>query len=122
MLILGISSTILFLALDVRYAYALGVLMGIFNIIPIAGAIITVTLAILVAAIDSWGRVLGVAIFYAIYAQVETSFLTPRIMRSSVDLPGLAVIVALLARCGLRWHCGRYGSSAHRRTGRGPAR
>jgi predicted PurR-regulated permease PerM len=96
MLVLGLSSTILFLALKVRYAYALGVLMGIFNIIPIAGAIITVTLAILVAAIDSWGRVLGVAIFYAIYAQVETSFLTPRIMRSSVDLPGLAVIVALL--------------------------
>jgi predicted PurR-regulated permease PerM len=96
MLVLGLSSTILFLALNVRYAYALGVLMGIFNIIPIAGAIITVTLAILVAAIDSWGRVIGVAIFYAIYAQVETSFLTPRIMRSSVDLPGLAVIVALL--------------------------
>ena len=96
MLILGVSSTILFVILDVRYAYALGVLMGLFNIIPIAGAVITVTLAILVAAIDSWGRVLGVAIFYAIYAQVETSYLTPRIMRSSVDLPGLAVIVALL--------------------------
>jgi len=96
MLVLGLASTILFLALKVRYAYALGVLMGIFNIVPIAGAIITVTLALLVAAIDSWGRVLGVAIFYAIYAQVETSFLTPRIMRSSVDLPGLAIIVALL--------------------------
>ena len=96
MLILGVSSTILFVILDVRYAYALGVLMGLFNIIPIAGAVITVTIAILVAAIDSWGRVLGVAIFYAIYAQVETSYLTPRIMRSSVDLPGLAVIVALL--------------------------
>ena len=96
MLILGVSSTILFVALKVRYAYALGVLMGLFNIIPIAGAIVTVTLAILVAAIDSWGRVLGIVIFYAIYAQVETSFLTPRIMRSSVDLPGLAVIVALL--------------------------
>ncbi len=96
MLILGMSSTILFVTLDIRYAYALGVLMGLFNIIPIAGAVITVTLVILVAAIDSWGRVLGVAIFYAIYAQLETSFLTPRIMRSSVDLPGLAVIVALL--------------------------
>ena len=96
MLVLGLSSTILFLALKVRYAYALGVLMGIFNIIPIAGAIITVTLALLVAAIDSWGRVLGIAIFYAIYAQIETSFLTPRIMRSSVDLPALGIIVALL--------------------------
>ncbi|QNI33615.1 AI-2E family transporter [Alloacidobacterium dinghuense] len=96
MLVLGLSSTVLFLALHVRYAYALGVLMGAFNIIPIAGAVITITLALLVAAIDSWGRVLGVAIFYAIYAQVETSFLTPRIMRHSVDLPGLAIIVALL--------------------------
>lgn len=96
MLILGVSSTILFVALDVRYAYALGVLMGVFNIIPIAGAVITITLALMVAAIDSWGRVIGVAIFYAIYAQLETSVLTPRIMRSSVDLPGLAVIVALL--------------------------
>lgn len=96
MLILGVSSTIVFVIFDVRYAYALGVLMGIFNIVPIAGAVITVSLALMVAAIDSWGRVIGVAIFYAIYSQVETSFLTPRIMRSSVGLPGLAVIVALL--------------------------
>ncbi|HZU10145.1 MAG TPA: AI-2E family transporter [Pseudacidobacterium sp.] len=96
MLILGTASTIVYVSLHVRYAYALGVLMGIFNIIPIAGAVITVSLSLLVAAIDSWGRVLGVAIFYAIYAQVETSYLTPRIMQSRVDLPGLAIIVALL--------------------------
>ena len=96
MLILGVSSTIVFLALHIRYAYALGVLMGLFNIIPVVGAIISVTLVVLVAAIDSWGRVAGVLIFYVIYAQVETSYLTPRIMRTSVDLAGLAVIVALL--------------------------
>ena len=96
MLILGLSSTIVFVLLKVRYAYALGVLMGILNIIPIAGALISVVLALLVAAIDSWGRVLGVAIFYAIYAQVETSYLTPKIMRTSVDLAGLSVIIALL--------------------------
>jgi len=96
MLILGVSSTIVFLALHVRYAYALGVLMGLFNIIPVVGAMVSVALAVLVAAIDSWGRVAGVLIFYAIYAQVETSYLTPRIMRTSVDLAGLAVIIALL--------------------------
>jgi predicted PurR-regulated permease PerM len=38
----------------------------------------------------------GVAIFYAIYSQIETSFLTPRIMKSSVDLSALGVLVALL--------------------------
>lgn len=101
MLILGLSSTIVFVLLKVRYAYALGVLMGLLNIIPIAGALISVALAILVAAIDSWGRVLGVMIFYAIYAQFETSYLTPRIMRTSVDLAGLSVIVALLLGAAL---------------------
>ena len=53
-------------------------------------------LALLVAAIDSWGRVLGVAIFYLIYLNLENSFLTPRIMKSSVGLPGLAILVGLV--------------------------
>lgn len=96
MVILGVLSTIVFLALKVRYAYALGVLMGLFNLIPVIGALISVALAALVAAMDSWGRVLGVLIFYTIYAQVETSYLTPRIMRTSVDLAGFSVIIALL--------------------------
>ena len=96
MLTIGITSTIVFALLHVRYAYALGVMMGLFNIVPVAGALVSVSLCVLVAAIDSWSRALGVLIFYAIYAQVETTFLTPRIMRTRVDLAGLAVIVALL--------------------------
>jgi predicted PurR-regulated permease PerM len=53
-------------------------------------------LVLLAAATDSWEKVVGALIFYAIYAQVETSFLTPRIMKSSVDLAPLGVLVALL--------------------------
>jgi len=96
MLIMGVVSTIVFLSLHVRYAYALGVLTGLLNIIPVVGAAVSIGLALLVAAIDSWGRVIGIAIFYAIYVQVENSYLTPRIMRSSVGLPGVAILIALL--------------------------
>ncbi len=96
MLILGVASTITYLALHVRYAYALGVLTGLLNIIPVVGAAIAIVLALLVAAIDSWGRVLGVAIFYAIYLQVENSYLTPRIMEARVDLSGLVTLISLL--------------------------
>lgn len=96
MLILGVASTIVYVSLGVRYAYALGVLTGLLNLIPVLGAAVCVALALLAAAIDSWGRVLGVAIFYAVYMQVENSYLTPRIMKNSVDLPGLAILVALL--------------------------
>jgi predicted PurR-regulated permease PerM len=96
MFILGATSTVVYLALDIRYAYALGFLTGLLNIIPVVGAALCIGLALLVAAVDSWGRVLGVGIFYLIYVNLENSFLTPRIMKSSVDLPGLAILVALV--------------------------
>jgi predicted PurR-regulated permease PerM len=96
MLILGVASTIVYVGFNVRYAYALGFLTGLLNIIPVVGAAVCVGLALLVAAIDSWGRVIAVAVFYLIYLNVENSFLTPRIMKSSVNLPGWAILVALL--------------------------
>jgi len=37
-----------------------------------------------------------VAIFYVLWLQLENSVLVPRIMRSRVGLPGLAILVALL--------------------------
>jgi predicted PurR-regulated permease PerM len=51
---------------------------------------------LLVASIDSWGRALGIVIFYLVWIQVENSFLVPRIMGTRVGLPGLSILVALL--------------------------
>jgi len=96
MALLGMVSTTVFLLLNVRYAYALGVLTGLLNIVPVLGAGVSLVLALLVAALDSWGRVLGVTIFFAVYLQVENSFLVPRVMQSRVGLPSLAVLIALL--------------------------
>ena len=96
MLAIGVCSTIVFGFLHVRYFVLLGVLMGIFNIIPIAGAAVTVSMALIIAALDSWAKMLGVLIFYVIYVNLENAVLTPRIMRSSVNLMGLTVLIALL--------------------------
>ena len=96
MLILGVASTAVFGILHVRYFVLLGVLMGLLNIIPIAGGVVTIILAGGVAALDSWPKMAGVFIFYAIYINLENAVLTPRIMKSSVDLMGLTVLVALL--------------------------
>jgi predicted PurR-regulated permease PerM len=97
MLVLGISSTIAFGMLHVRYFFLLGVLMGLMNVIPIAGGIITIVLVAAIAALDSLTKMLGVLIFYIIYVNVENAYLTPRIMRSSLDLMGLSVLIAIIA-------------------------
>ena len=101
MLILGVCSTIVFAALRIHYFFLLGVLMGLFNIIPVAGGIITILLAAAIAATQSWAKMGGVLLFYAIYIQIENGVLTPRIMRSRVNLMGLSVLVALLAGADL---------------------
>ena len=98
MLILGVCSTIVFGVLHVRYFLLLGFLMGLLNIIPIAGGVFTIALAAIVAALDSWTKMAAVISFYVIYINIENAILTPRIMRSSVDLMGLTVLIALL--CG----------------------
>ena len=97
MLILAICSTIAFYFLHVRYFVLLGVLMGLMNIIPIAGGIITILIVGAVAALDSWSKMMGVFIFYLVYVNIENAYLTPRIMRSSVNLLGLSVLIALIA-------------------------
>jgi predicted PurR-regulated permease PerM len=96
MLILGVTSTIVFGLLKVRYFVLLGFLMGLFNIIPIAGGVITIVIAAGVAALDSWTKMAAVLLFYIVYVNLENAVLTPRIMRSSVNLMGLTVLVSLL--------------------------
>ncbi len=96
MLILGVSSALVFGLMGIRYFYALAVIAGVLNIVPILGPVVLVVLASIVAAFDSWAKLAGVLVFYLLYHETETAYLTPKIMKYSVDLPALAVIVALI--------------------------
>jgi predicted PurR-regulated permease PerM len=95
MLILGVLATIVFGLMHVKYSFALGVFCGLANIVPIIGPVVSVGLAAIVAAFDSWTKAAGVIAFYLIYQQLENAWLTPKIMKTTVDLPALAVIIAL---------------------------
>ena len=95
MFILGFLTFVVYGLLHVRYFTVLAVFTGLANIIPIIGPIISIILGVIVAAFDSWTKVLGVVIFYAVYQQLENALLTPRIMKATVGLPSLAVVAAL---------------------------
>lgn len=92
---LGILAMLCFALMGLKYAYALAVFAGVMNLVPILGPITSFALAATVALFDSPWKLLGVTAFYLVYQQIETGFLTPRIMKSTVDLPPLAVIIAL---------------------------
>lgn len=92
---LGLASLGAYYFLHLRYFYVLAMYAGVANIVPIIGPISALVIASTVAALDSPERILGVVIFHAVYAQFESAFLQPRIMRSTVQLSPLAVIIAL---------------------------
>jgi predicted PurR-regulated permease PerM len=96
MLILGSASFIVFGLIGLRYFYVLAVFAGVANIIPMVGPVVTVIVAGIVALVDSLGKFIAVLVFYLAYQQVESAFLTPRIMKSQVKLSASAVLVALL--------------------------
>src|SRR2546429_9272208 len=83
MLILAISSAIVFGLLRIKYSYALSVFAGLANIVPILGPVMSVMLAGIVAAFDSWWKLLGVGVFYLLYKQSQNGFLTRGTMTSS---------------------------------------
>jgi predicted PurR-regulated permease PerM len=95
MLILGVCAGLSFWFMHVKYALFLGVMAGLLNIVPFAGPFTSFVLSSTVAALDSWTKFLGVVGFYFLYQQFENAYLYPKVMRYSVDLPALAVIVAL---------------------------
>jgi predicted PurR-regulated permease PerM len=95
MLILGVSAGVSFWMMRVKYSLFLGVMAGLLNIVPFAGPVTSFVLSSTVAALDSWTKFFGVVGFYFLYQQFENAYLYPKVMRYSVDLPALAVIVAL---------------------------
>jgi len=95
MLILASLSFLVFWLLGIRYFFALALLAGAANFVPIIGPVVSFVVAAVVAAIDSWTKLIGVVVFYVLYQQLENSILTPRIMKSTVELPAISVVLAL---------------------------
>jgi predicted PurR-regulated permease PerM len=87
---------LLLLVLDVDYAVALAMLVFLTGLIPLIGATIGAIAVTAVALFTSVQVGIVVAVYFAIYQQVENYVLYPRIMQRSVDVSPAATVVAVL--------------------------
>jgi predicted PurR-regulated permease PerM len=96
-LIAGVASTLALLLLDVQYAVALGLLVAILDLVPLAGATIAAVIVATVAFIDR-GWVVGVIVigFFLAYQQLENHVLQPTVYGRTVQLSPLAVLISVL--------------------------
>jgi predicted PurR-regulated permease PerM len=95
-LIAGIASTLALVILGVPYAVALGLLVGILDLIPLAGATIAALLVTTVAFLDSTTSGIIILIFFIVYQQIENHVLQPVVYGRTVRLSPLAVLIAVL--------------------------
>lgn len=93
----GVFTTIALLIIKVKYAFVLGIFAGISNIIPYFGPFIGIVPTILFALLDSTGKALYAGGAFILIQQVESGFLTPRIIGKSVGIHPIYVIMALIA-------------------------
>jgi predicted PurR-regulated permease PerM len=109
-LIAGVTSTVVLLVLDVQYAVALGLVVAILDLIPLAGATIAAVIVSAVGFIHSTTAGIILVIFFVAYQQLENHVLQPLVYGRTVQLSPLIVLVAVLMGAELAGVIGALGA------------
>lgn len=109
-LLAGTLSAMLLLVLGVPYAIALGLIVGLLDLIPLAGATIAAVIVSTIAFIDSTRNGIIVLIFFVLYQQLENHVVQPLVYGKTVQLSPLAVLVAVLIGAELAGVLGALGA------------
>jgi predicted PurR-regulated permease PerM len=91
----GLTSLVLYLT-GVPYALALGLIVAILDLIPLAGATIAAIIVGAVAFLHSITAGIIVVVFFIVYQQVENHLLQPLVYGRTVQLSPLVVLISVL--------------------------
>jgi predicted PurR-regulated permease PerM len=109
-LIAGVTSTIVLLVLGVPYAVALGLVVAILDLIPLAGATIAAIIVSAVGFLHSTTAGIILVVFFILYQQLENQILQPLVYGRTVQLSPLIVLVAVLMGAELAGVIGALGA------------
>lgn len=92
----GALTSIGFFLIGLEFPFLLGLIVGIFDIIPYFGPVIGAIPAIAVGILESKSKAVSALIVILVIQQLESNILSPKIIGSSVGLHPLLVIFFLL--------------------------
>jgi predicted PurR-regulated permease PerM len=94
--IAGAATALVLVLCGVPYALALGLLVAILDLIPLAGATLAGIVIVTVSALTSLTAGIVVAIFFVVYQQLENHLLQPLVYGRTVQLSPLTVLISVL--------------------------
>jgi len=109
-LIAGISTTLVLIIMGVPFAVALGLVVAILDLIPLAGATIAAILIGAVSFLHSIVAGIVVVAFFIVYQQIENHFLQPVVYGRTVQLSPLIILISVLIGAELAGILGALGA------------
>lgn len=94
--ILGVLCVVGMWIFQFPYALMIGCLMGATALIPVAGAYIGAGVGVVMILTESPGKALLFLIFITVLQQIEGNFIYPRVVGSTIGLPGIWVFAAVV--------------------------
>lgn len=109
MILIGVIVWLGLSFLGLPYAWVMGVLAGLLEIVPNIGPVVAAIPAVIVALLDGSSVLemshfffaLVVVLFYVVVQQVENSLIVPRLLGNAVDLHPVVVMGGILAGASL---------------------
>lgn len=92
MIIVGILTWLGLQILGIKYAVLLGLMAGLFDIIPIIGPVLAIIPAIIIALSSGWALLAGVISVYILAQWIVNTFINPVIFGKFLDLHPLIII------------------------------
>ena len=98
-IVVGIMSSIGMLIIDLPFWLIVGMIAGLFNMIPLIGPWVGAVPGIVIAFTTGGGlgKAIAVAVVMAIVQQIDNHFISPIVMQRAVHLHPAVVMLALLA-------------------------
>ena len=95
-MIVSVLMVIIMSALKIKYAVLLGVMIGIFNMIPYFGAIIATIIAVLITIVTGGlSQAIWMGISVIIVQQIDANIINPKILGNSLELSRIIIILAV---------------------------
>lgn len=95
-IVVGILTSIAMKILGVKYAVLLGIMIGLFNMIPYFGAIIAVIIAAIITFITGgFSQAAWMIVIVTILQQIDANIINPKIVGESLKISPLLVIFAV---------------------------
>ena len=95
-IVVGILTSIAMSLMNVKYAILLGVIIGLFNMIPYFGAIIAVTIAIIITLFTGGlPQAIWLAVVIIILQQIDANIINPKIVGESLKISPILVMFSV---------------------------